>query len=366
LKKGILLIAALCLLLVATSCGAKEGPQQLTEAINADYEASPPTDWALETEPETPPELDETEAPTALPTDAPPTAANSTKAATSTSKASTASKTTVTTKTTAKTSTKATTTTTKKSTTTTTTKHYDNPISINSQAEALSVFNKAVKTVVDQKAGFSKSHTLSYKDWNLDPGLTEGLPSIPLIGDVTAYFESMLSSALNQGVNSATAHKGDTTQLIRASTWGTGDMKSVNYSPNGSDWVITLEVKDGSTRQQKKLLSSGISGNSPIDSGPLHMATGDYAIYDHMRADRIFSLIKDQMSIFSVDPIDISESTSQIKFVANIDGEGKLTRLTASFNQTVTLAEISILIGNTYKNSTGSASVKVTFSDFVY
>ncbi|MDR2753678.1 MAG: hypothetical protein LBB50_05165 [Oscillospiraceae bacterium] len=267
--------------------------------------------------------------------------------------------------------------TTKKSTTTT--KYYANPITIGSNDEALRAFNSAVSGVINQKVGFNKSYKVTYKDWNFDPSLTNlenwGIPANMdalirmYVGDPDTYLSTQLNAMLGKGVQAATAHKGDSTNLIKASTWGMGDLKSVSYAgAKGSDWTVTLNVNDGNTRQEKKFLSSGISGNSPIDKGPLNVATDVGAIvYDHMSAERVFGMVKSQLSFISADPIDISEATSQVKFTAKFDGEGKFISITASYNQVITIKEIKILNGSTsYKDNTGSATVTVTYDSFDY
>jgi hypothetical protein len=250
-----------------------------------------------------------------------------------------------------------------------TTKHYDNPITIQSAEAALLAFNNATKTAVNGKAGFSKSHVVTYKDWELDPTITPVL-TFPIIGDQTKVFTDQLNKALNSGTNTAVAYKGDPQGILKASGFTMADLKSdgVTYSRNGSDWIVTLNVNNGNTRQEKRLLSKPVTGVSPIDNGPLALATGDGGLYDHMRADNIFSLMTNNalLGTFNIEPIDIQESTSQVKFVANLDGEGKLLTLTVTYNQTVNLADIHVMDGTSYKNNVGSASVKVVFKDFVY
>ena len=247
------------------------------------------------------------------------------------------------------------------------TQYFPNGIGISSKEDALSKFNAAVKRALDSRAGFAKRHMITYKDWVFDQSLLEGLPGAGLI-DPSSYISGPLNTALGKGVRSATCHKGDGTSLLRNSQFSMGDLKDVTYAGSqGKEWTVTVLVKDGQTRQEKRLFGSGISGNSPIDRGPLHMATGDGSLYDHMSADRVFSLVKSGLSFINADPIDISESTSQVKFVAKIDGEGKLVYLQATYNQTINLKEIRILNGlDSYRDNTGSSTVTVTFDEFVY
>ena len=250
-----------------------------------------------------------------------------------------------------------------------TTGNYANPITITSKDGALAAVNSAVQKVISNKVGFGKSHMITYKDWSYDPALLEGIPTVGLgnIFDPETWMNTALNGALSKGVRSATQHKGESTVLIKNPTWTMADLKDVTYSgmTNGN-WTITITVKDGSTRQEKRLFGSGTSGDSPIDRGPLHMATGDGGIYDHMRADYIFSMVK-KITVINADPIDISETTTQVKFVAVLDGGGNFVSLTATYNQQINLAEIKILNGvQSYKDNVGSGSVTVTYDEFDY
>jgi len=248
------------------------------------------------------------------------------------------------------------------------TQYFANGINISSKDEALSRFNAAVKRALDSRAGFSKRHMIAYKDWAFDQALLAGVPNFGGLFDPNAFVANQLNAALSNGVHSATCHKGDGTNLMKNSGFVMGDLRDVTYTGRqGGEWTVTLLVKDGQTRQEKRFLGSRVTGNSPIDKGPLHMATGDGNLYDHMDADKIFSMLKNTFSFINAEPIDISESTSQVKFVARIDGEGKLVHLQATYNQTINLTEIRILNGlDSYKNNTGSSTVTVTFEQFVY
>ena len=363
-------IAALLLAVLAFGCGKDPAAVQLPDP---DGESSWTVPTTIETESQSETETESITGPDEPQAGTTAKAATTTKTPTLSGSAST-SKTTTTKPSTSSNSTSSsasskTTTTTKPTTTQKgTTKYYPNGISISSKDDALSKFNAAVKRTLDSKAGFSKSHMITYKDWAFDPALLSGIPNMGGLIDPNAYVSDALNTALGKGVHSATVHKGDGTNLLRSNSFSMGDLKDVTYSgTQGGEWTVTLLVNDGQTRQEKRLFGSGISGNSPIDKGPLHMATGDGNLYDHMSADRVFSLVKNGLNFINADPIDISESTSQVKFVARIDGEGKLVWLQATYNQTINLTEIRILNGmDTYRNNTGSSTVTVTFDGFNY
>jgi hypothetical protein len=246
-------------------------------------------------------------------------------------------------------------------TTTATTKRAGSAISINSKEEALGAFNSAVQKVTGGKAGFAKSHLVTSRDWDFDQALGNA-PAIPGIGEIDP--SRILNDALNKGPTTATAQKGSGNSLIRGSSLAMGDMKDVTYTGSaGATWTITMTVKDGETRRKK---GGGLTGSAPVDRGPLSLATGG-SLSDHMDADKIFALVKDSFSIVGVEPIDISESTTQAKFVASLDAEGRLTELRVTFNQTINLRDIAVLGGlQSFKDGTGSSAVTITYDGFVY
>ena len=357
--------AALLLMGLAFGCGGQPASAPAAETTTEDYGWLSQLSEQTVTEPVEPTDADPLAPETytsivylTYPPSTKPGAATTTKASTAGGNTVTSTKTTASAATTTKIST----------TTTGSTKYYANGISIASKDAALSAFNAAVKKVIDSKAGFMKRHLITYKDWAFDQALLDGIPSFGGLFDPASYISGPLNKALGNGTHSATGHKGDSNSLIKNSSFSMGDLKDVTYSGKaGGEWTVTLLVNDGSTRQEKRLFGSGISGNSPIDKGPLNQATGDGGIYDHMSADKVFSLVKSSLSFINADPIDISESTSQVKFTARLDGEGKLVELKATYNQTINLKEIKILNGmDTYKDNTGSSTVTVTYDTFVY
>ena len=222
--------------------------------------------------------------------------------ANSTAKTTTTTKNANTTTTTTKAGNTTTTTTTSTTTTTTTTTKSAGTIAIASKEAALAAFNSAVKKAVDSKAGFGKSHLVTPKDWKIDLDWL-GIPELPLIGPWEPYLTEWLNTALFRPIPTVTAQKGSANSLIKTPTWTMSDMKDVSYSQTGSLWTVTLDVKDGRTRQEKRLLTSGITGDSPIDRGPLDLATGGAGLYDHIRANHIFAQVK-QLTVIAADPIE--------------------------------------------------------------
>jgi len=248
---------------------------------------------------------------------------------------------------------------------TTTTRPAGGAISISSKEEALRAFNSAVQQVTGGKAGFAKSHLITSQDWAFDQGFLESV-NIPFVGAemISQQLSGVLNTALGKGLRTSTAGKGSANSLISASAFTMADMKDVTWSGGGQQWTVTLSVKDGETRQKK---GGSLTGSSPIDKGPLSLAANSPGLYDHMNAGHVFSLVKTSFSFVNVEPIDISESTSQVVFTAKLDAQGRLTELKATFRQTINLNEIKVLNGlQSYKDNKGSSSVTVTYDSFVY
>jgi len=351
--KRTIAIACAALLLAALIVGCKNEPAAVV--------ATQPEETTVELW--TYPTLPEMETDPVEPTDAEPqetsSATTTTTRATTTSRPPTLSGSRTTTKTTT-TSRSAT------ASTTTTTRRAGSAITIGGKEEALRAFNSAVQNVTGGKAGFAKSHLISAGDWDFDQAFQDAAVVQALSGfvDADAYLSRILNDAINKGAPTASAQKGSASSLIKNSTLAMGDLKDVTYTGSaGGQWTITLSVKDGETRMKK---GGGRTGSAPIDKGPLNLAAGS-SLYDHMDAEKIFSLVKSSLSVLSVEPIDISESTSQVKFVAKLDAQGRLTELKATFNQTVNLRDIAILNGaQSYKDNKSTSAVTVTYDGFMY
>jgi len=262
------------------------------------------------------------------------------------------------------------TTTTRSSTTTTTTttaqQNGGNALNISSQEQALSAFNSAVQKATGGKAGFAKRHMITAQGWVFDPEFLGVIPNLGGLIDPASTLTTALDAALGKGMRTATATKGSANALLENSAFVMSDLNSAAWSASGGVTTVTLNVKDGQTRQEKRLFGNNRStGTSPIDKGPLGLLAAN--LYDHMDADKIFGLIKSAFSFLNVEPIDIQENTSQVKFVAKIDSQGRLTELTATYNQTINLRDIRVLNGaQAFKDNKGSSTVTVTYDSFVY
>jgi hypothetical protein len=230
---------------------------------------------------------------------------------------------------------------------------------------ALAAFQAAIDNVLKTRAGFNKTHKIYYNNWTYDGDLTDSLNILPFI-DSKAYMTDALNTALSNGLRTSAQQKGKSTQLLKESRFTMADLQSVTESSANGARTITLLVKDGETRQQKKQFGSGATGNSPIDKGPLyHSAIEEIEVYDHLNAEQIFAIVKDNLGAVSADPIDVTESTSRVKFVAKLDSTGALQSLQVTYHQLINLKEINILM-TSYKDNKGSSAVTIEFNQFKY
>ncbi|MDR0530688.1 MAG: hypothetical protein LBG83_01290 [Oscillospiraceae bacterium] len=347
-----ILFAALLFLALLAACGdsAQDIAAPTGETASYSYVTEQPTTedlWETETTQEETTTEESTVSTTAVPT----TQRTTTR--------TTTARTTTTTRTTART------TTTKAKTTTQTTSYpTGSSFGIASKEGALAAFNAAVDGALNGKASFDKSHKITWNAWSYDPAISNGL-NFALFDSVDAMLDQALNTLLGKGIQTASAVRGASNSLLASSRLTMSDLNSADYSgTKGGEWTITLSVKNGETRQRQ----SGFSGSSPIDKGPLQMATGEGNIYDHMDAGRLVALIKSsQLGLLNIDPIDVQENTSAVNFVAKLDGGGALRSLNVSYSQLVNLREIKILNGETtYKDNTGTSSVSITYDNFGY
>jgi len=253
--------------------------------------------------------------------------------------------------------------------------NFANPINITSNEQALSRFNDTVGRVISGRAGFAKSHLVTYTGWQYDPAMLDlanwGLPPqlAIAIGDPTALLSSTLEQALDRGANTASQTKGTQSVMIKNSTLAMGDLSSVSFTRSGSDWIITLNVVNGETRQTKALLGTRFTGSAPIQKGPIHQAM-DFGpvIHDHMSADRAFNWVRDTFSMgllgmLGADPIEVREQTTNARYVMTLDGGGNLKRLQCSYDQVLHIVEINFL-GRTFRDNRISTRVTINYDNF--
>lgn len=226
------------------------------------------------------------------------------------------------------------------------------------KVDALKLFNEATKKAVTQKAGYNKTRYTKITDLDFGP-----LGQFQIVKDAVYGFFDVGSNG--EGTLKETVKKGQTSDLLRASTLTANDIKSASAVPDGKGgYKVTLLIKDGNTRWSGEGGSDRGKGtlNSPIDRGPLCYGEDDNSKYDHKTAKNIY------LSINSADDAltkDIGERSYNIKAEAHIDSEGRLQKLYGYMEMTVDVHHVKYLIV-TLTNKSGSGFGEVTYENFKY
>ena len=225
-------------------------------------------------------------------------------------------------------------------------------------ADPLKLFNDATKLAVSQKAGYSK--TRFTKITELDFGT---LGKIQAVKDEVYKFFDVGSSG--EGSVNYNVNKGTSSDQLRASTWTASDIKSANAEPDGKGgYVVTILVKDGSTSWSGKGGDDPGSGmsSSYIDKGPLCYGTDGNGKYDHKTARNMYLSINIGGGAITEG---IGESTRNVKFVANIDAQGRLQKLSAHMDMTVDIRHVKVSFV-TITDKMGKGYSEVTYENFKY
>lgn len=199
--------------------------------------------------------------------------------------------------------------------------------------------------VISSKAGYSK--TRSTKLNKLDAG---ALSNMGVVKDAVSGF-------LGVGDKTYTNAKGKS-EFMSTAGLKAADVKSASYTLSGGKYTYTLVLNNGSSYAD----SASKKNNSPVDRSGILVGTGDKSAFDHKCAANLYTAINntDGASVKSV-----RESSSNVKCVAVVNASnGRLERLTVSFDFAVTLTNTKYVV--TIKNAGGSASTSVKYSGFKF
>jgi len=225
--------------------------------------------------------------------------------------------------------------------------------------DALQLFNEATKKVKELKPGYKKSRysRITRLDFS-------ALVNISLVRNAVAGFLGVDGKTLD-GIENYTVNKGENSHHMRASTWTRNDIKSASAELDGKGgYAVTILVKDGTTRWGGEGGDDPGTGtlNSPVDRGPLCYGRDDSEDYDHKTALNLYYTINHADNALTRD---IGETVSGIKVVADIDSEGRLTKLYGRMDMTVNVYHVRYTI-ITLTNKSGSGYGTVEYTDFKY
>ncbi len=215
-----------------------------------------------------------------------------------------------------------------------------------STAEVLKYYQDATAKVVSKKPGYQKTRQA------VDKGYSAGAVLSAFKGEVFKFLgigaENKFSEKVAKGTNTNDDQCGD---YLRKSTLTAGDVSSAKAVKQGNNYVITINVKAGTSQTEG---GKNTKTNSPIDKSGICAGNTDRSGFDHKTAAIVYDALDDIAS-----GLTMYEKSNNGKVVATIDAAtGEIQKLVISWDAS---AEISKVYGS---SATLAASTTVTYSDF--
>ena len=213
-------------------------------------------------------------------------------------------------------------------------------------ADIAAYYNAAVNKAVNSKAGFSKKRVTSIS--NLNGG---ALMKISLVVNTVNDF-------LGVGTSNVSNAKGKVGEISKASI-SSGDISSANCKVSGNNYVITMTLKNGTSKAN----GSGKSDSTALGRSGLYSGAGDKKAFDYKNAGNIFTGINNAEGA-SVESV--TENNKSIKVTATINSKtGNIVSLQISYDWDVSLTNVKYSFAK-ISTATGDAKTSVTFSNFQF
>ena len=215
-----------------------------------------------------------------------------------------------------------------------------------STAEVLKYYQDATAKVVSKKPGYTKTRSA------VDKGYKAGLVLEAFKGEVFKFLgigaENKYEEVVKKGTNTNDDNCGD---FLRKSTLTASDVSSAKAVKSGSNYVITINVKAGSSQTEG---GKNAKNNSPIDKSGICVGTTDRGGFDHKTALITYDALDD-----IAPSLTMHEKSNNGKVVATIDAAtGEISKLVITWDAS---AEISKVYGS---SATLSAATTVTYTKF--
>ena len=219
------------------------------------------------------------------------------------------------------------------------------------QNSSLSLYNRAVKLVSTSKPGYTKHRASTLNNYEASIALT-AFKSV-VLKFIGAGAENEYKATVTKGKVTGVENNGSDTNYapLGISTLTDADIKSATHTKSGNNYIITINVKDGSSSIDA---GNNAENNSPLDKCGICVGKTDRSEFDHKIAEGIYDAIKDTAASTVVD-----EKTTNCKIVATVNAStNKLSNLVVTFTTEVRLEKC---LGS--KAEIG-CSTNVTYSDF--
>lgn len=213
-----------------------------------------------------------------------------------------------------------------------------------STAEILKYYQDATAKVVSKKPGYKKTRSATLGDYDAGVALSAFKDLVFKFLGIGA--ENKFEAVVTKGTNTTDEKCGD---FLRKSTLTANDIKSASVAKSGANYIVTINVKDGSSSINA---GKNSKNNSPLDKCGICVGDTDRAGYDHKTAQICYNAIGSTIKSVSMD-----EKTKNCKLVATINADGEITKLVVTW-------DASAVIDSSLGGATMSASTTVTYTNF--
>ncbi len=213
-------------------------------------------------------------------------------------------------------------------------------------AEIVNYYNTATAKVASKKAAFNKTRTTTEKSYDSGAALKASKSIVYKfmgVGDENKFSKNITAAEANEY-----------NKYFKASKLTASDVTSATCTKSGSNYTITLKIKDGSSSVKGGKVVS--SNNAPLDRSGLACGDNDKDYWDHKTAENVMSAISEVPLCGSAN-INESYSGAVITAVVNASN-GNLVSLNAKFDFKF---ELSSVMGS---SGTATASSVVNMTGF--
>ena len=214
-----------------------------------------------------------------------------------------------------------------------------------STEEIVALYNSAVNSAFDAKAGFDKERMTDNE--KLDAG-------VALKAFKSLVYKFMGVGAENKYTESVTKGKWDSDtrrHYLRKSTLTAADVTKATCTANGNQYTIVLNVKGGSSKGSENEKYT----NAPIDKCGICVGKEDKGYYDHKTGEVIYDAVAGTYA-----GAVIEEKYDNAKITAVVDGAtGHLVKLTVEF-------DIAVAIDISVGSGTATARTHIYYKNFKY
>lgn len=211
-------------------------------------------------------------------------------------------------------------------------------------AEIIALYNNAVNSAYNAKAGFSKERKTDNETMDASPVLSAFKSLVYQfmgVGEENKYTEEVVKRKWESETNK---------HYLRKSTLTASDVTGATCTVNGNQYTVVINVKGGNSKGSETEKFT----NAPIDKCGICVGNEDKGYYDHKTGEVIYDAIAGTFAGAVID-----EKYSNAKITAVIDGAtGNLVNLTVEFDIDVNISGVG--------TGTATATTHIYYKNFKY